>query len=98
MDVNGKVLEAESLEKQKFAARGLHFLAIQTGPEAEQPEGFWLLRDIEVAHLHFFHKMHTSSAPLQAQTVSKFSSTRFAYYPEVITFAVKLQVYLCQRV
>jgi hypothetical protein len=44
-----QVLEAESLEKQKFAARGLHFLAIQTGPEAEQPEGFWLLRDIEVA-------------------------------------------------
>merc|ERR1719353_290082 len=44
-----QVMEAETFEKQKYAAAGLHFLAIQSGPEADEPEGFWLLRDIEVA-------------------------------------------------
>lgn len=41
--------EAESFEEQKRVTRGLHFLSIQTGPETEQPDGFWLLRDIEAS-------------------------------------------------
>ena len=42
--------EAETFEERKRATGGLHFLSIQSGPEAEQPDGFWLLRDIEAAN------------------------------------------------
>ena len=44
-----QVAEAETFEEQKRSTGGLHFLSIQSGPEAEQPDGFWLLRDIEAA-------------------------------------------------
>ena len=41
--------EAETFEESKADTRGLHFLSVQSGPEAEQPDGFWLLRDTEAA-------------------------------------------------
>ena len=41
--------EAESFEESKRTSRGLHFLSVQAGPEAEQPDGFWLLRDTEAS-------------------------------------------------
>ena len=44
-----QTLEAETFEGSKTRARGLHFLSVQSGPEAEQPDGFWLLRDVEAA-------------------------------------------------
>ena len=44
-----QTLEAETFEESKTRARGLHFLSVQSGPEAEQPDGFWLLRDVESA-------------------------------------------------
>ena len=44
-----QTLEAETFEESKTRARGLHFLSVQSGPEAEQPDGFWLLRDMEAA-------------------------------------------------
>jgi hypothetical protein len=44
-----QTLEAETFEQSKTRLRGLHFLSVQSGPEAEQPDGFWLLRDIEAA-------------------------------------------------
>lgn len=44
-----QTLEAETFEESKTRARGLHFLSVQSGPEAEQPDGFWLLRDVEAA-------------------------------------------------
>jgi hypothetical protein len=40
-----QVREAETFEEGKRALRGLHFLSVQSGPEAEQPDGFWLLKD-----------------------------------------------------
>ena len=49
MRTSVQTAEAETFEEQKRATRGLHFLSIQSGPEAEQPDGFWLLRDIDVA-------------------------------------------------
>ena len=45
-----QVLEAETFEESKGRVRGLHFLSVQNGPEAEQPDGFWLLRDMEAAN------------------------------------------------
>jgi len=44
-----QTLEAETFEESKTRARGLHFLSVQSDPEAEQPDGFWLLRDVEAA-------------------------------------------------
>ena len=44
-----QTLEAETLEGNKATMSGLHFLSVQSGPEAEQPDGFWLLRDTEAA-------------------------------------------------
>ena len=44
-----QTLEAETFEESKTRARGLHFLSVQSGPEAEQPDGFWLLRDVDAA-------------------------------------------------
>lgn len=44
-----QVLEAETFEESKGRVSGLHFLSVQNGPEAEQPDGFWLLRDTEAA-------------------------------------------------
>lgn len=41
--------EAETFEETKRRTRGLHFLSVQSGPEAEQPDGFWLLRDTEAS-------------------------------------------------
>mmetsp|Transcript_28658 Transcript_28658/g.111904 ORF Transcript_28658/g.111904 Transcript_28658/m.111904 type:complete len:335 (-) Transcript_28658:583-1587(-) len=38
--------EAKAYEKQKTETQGLHFLAVQTTPEAEEVAGFWLLRTI----------------------------------------------------
>ena len=43
-----QVTEAEAFEANKRMTRGLHFLSVQPGPEAEQPDGFWLLKDTEV--------------------------------------------------
>ena len=45
-----QVLEAETFEESKGRVRGLHFLSVQNGPEAEQPDGCWLLRDTEAAN------------------------------------------------
>ena len=44
-----QTLEAETFEATKGQMSGLHFLSVQSGPEAEQPDGFWLLRDTEAA-------------------------------------------------
>lgn len=44
-----QTLEAETFEESKQRARGLHFLSVQSGPEADQPDGFWLLRDVDAA-------------------------------------------------
>ena len=44
-----QTLEAETFEESKSRTRGLHFLSVQEGPEADQPDGFWLLRDMEAA-------------------------------------------------
>jgi len=41
--------EAETFEEAKRSTSGLHFLSIQGGADAEQPDGFWLLRDNEAA-------------------------------------------------
>jgi hypothetical protein len=43
-----QTLEAETFEQSKQRSRGVHFLSVQSGPEAEQPDGFWLLRDVEI--------------------------------------------------
>ena len=37
--------EAAAWEGAKEASKGLHFLAVQSGPEAEDCSGLWLLRD-----------------------------------------------------
>ena len=42
-----QTLEAETFEESKSRTRGLHFLSVQSDPEADQPDGFWLLRDVE---------------------------------------------------
>lgn len=44
-----QTVEAETFEASKLGTRGLHFLSVQSGAEAEQPDGFWLLRDMEAA-------------------------------------------------
>ena len=36
--------QALSFEESKSAVGGLHFLAVQSGPEATEPEALWLLR------------------------------------------------------
>ena len=38
---------AALFERNKAAASGLHFLAVQTAPDAPQPESVWLLRSAE---------------------------------------------------
>jgi len=40
-------LEAQIFEEGKGPTSGLHFLSIQSGPEADAPDGFWLLKDFE---------------------------------------------------
>jgi len=45
----GQSSEAQQYEESKMRTRGLHFLSVQNGPEADQPDGFWLLKDIESA-------------------------------------------------
>lgn len=40
-------LEAQLFEEGKGRTAGLHFLSVQTSAEADAPEGFWLLKDIE---------------------------------------------------
>lgn len=39
--------EAQIFEKGKTAANGYHFLSVQASPEAEDVQGFWLLRQFE---------------------------------------------------
>jgi len=39
------VAQARTFEQSKRSAGGLHFLAIQSGPGAEEPDGLWLLRE-----------------------------------------------------
>ena len=39
------VAQARTFEHSKRGAGGLHFLAIQSGPGAEEPDGLWLLRE-----------------------------------------------------
>mmetsp|Transcript_16944 Transcript_16944/g.47293 ORF Transcript_16944/g.47293 Transcript_16944/m.47293 type:complete len:376 (-) Transcript_16944:86-1213(-) len=39
--------ESEAWQAAKQAKRGLHFLAIQSDPEAEKCDGFWMLQDSE---------------------------------------------------
>ena len=39
----GKVKQAASFESGKLLVAGLHFLAVQSGPDAQEPDGFWLL-------------------------------------------------------
>jgi len=41
-------LEAELFEEGKARTEGLHFISVQTNAEAESPDGFWLLKDVEV--------------------------------------------------
>ena len=42
-----QALEAQLFEEGKETTTGLHFLSIQSGPEADAPDGFWLLKDFE---------------------------------------------------
>jgi len=42
-----QALEAQLFEEGKESTDGLHFLSIQSGPEADAPDGFWLLKDFE---------------------------------------------------
>lgn len=49
MRTGGQSMEAQQYEEAKLRTRGLHFLSVQEGPESEQPDGFWLLKDIESA-------------------------------------------------
>lgn len=37
--------ESQAWEKAKAERRGLHFLAVQSDPEAEKCDGFWMLQD-----------------------------------------------------
>ena len=45
----GQSAEATQYEEQKVRTRGLHFLSVQRGPESEQPDGFWLIKDTEAS-------------------------------------------------
>jgi len=45
----GQTAEATQYEEQKLLTRGLHFLSVQRGPESEQPDGFWFIKDTEAA-------------------------------------------------
>ena len=40
-------LHVQLFEEGKVSTAGLHFLSVQEGPDAEQPDGFWLLKDME---------------------------------------------------
>ena len=40
-------LEAQLFEEGKERTSGLHFLSVQRDPEADEPDGFWLLKDTE---------------------------------------------------
>lgn len=40
-------LEAQLFEEGKGRTTGLHFLSVQTSAEADAPDGFWLLKDVE---------------------------------------------------
>ena len=42
-------LESKLFEEGKARSAGLHFLSVQSGPDADEPDGFWLLRDFEAA-------------------------------------------------
>ncbi|MBW4577785.1 MAG: Tab2/Atab2 family RNA-binding protein [Aphanothece sp. CMT-3BRIN-NPC111] len=48
LDVAGQT-EAASFEEAKQKAKGVHFLAIQSSPEAEDFAGFWLLQELQMA-------------------------------------------------
>lgn len=41
--------EAEGFEKAKHQANGVHFIGVQSDPEAESFAGFWLLQEINLA-------------------------------------------------
>lgn len=41
--------EAEKFEKAKQKAHGVHFLAVQSAPQAESFAGFWLLQEVNLA-------------------------------------------------
>ena len=41
--------EAEAFEAMKQAADNVHFVGIQTGPEAQDFAGFWLLQERDLA-------------------------------------------------
>jgi len=45
----GQTSEAQNYEQAKLRTRGLHFISVQSGPEADGPDGFWLLKDVEAA-------------------------------------------------
>lgn len=49
MRTMGQTSEATQYEEQKLLTSGLHFLSVQRGPESEQPDGFWLLKDTEAS-------------------------------------------------
>jgi hypothetical protein len=46
-----QLAEAETFEESKRGIEGLHFLSVQSDPEADEPDGFWLLRDRDAAKL-----------------------------------------------
>ena len=39
--------EAQIFEKGKTASLGFHFLSVQSDPDAEDVEGFWLMREFD---------------------------------------------------
>jgi len=41
--------EAERFAQAQQAARGIHFLAVQSSPESEEFAGFWLMQSLELA-------------------------------------------------
>ena len=41
--------EAENFEKAKRKAHGVHFIAVQSDPQAESFAGFWLLQEVNLA-------------------------------------------------
>ncbi|HEY9295671.1 MAG TPA: Tab2/Atab2 family RNA-binding protein [Phormidium sp.] len=42
----GTIAEAQGFEQAKQKANGVHFLAVQSDPQAESFAGFWLLQDV----------------------------------------------------
>ena len=44
------LFSAQLFEEGKETTTGLHFLSIQSGPEADAPDGFWLLKDFETVN------------------------------------------------